>query len=87
MESLSLRGTTKWWLRCGHNPLVTTILNLVCVHYVVLCTVCVYMCTVVLPPGVNKTAINKYIDINNIRFLKGEFQPNYTFLKILVYNV
>ena len=30
-------------------------------HCVVLCIVCVYMCTVLLPPGVNPTAVNKYI--------------------------
>ena len=28
-------------------------------HYVVLCIVCVYMCTVLLPPGVNPIAVNK----------------------------
>ena len=29
-------------------------------HCVVLCIVCVYMCTVLLPPGVNPIAVNKY---------------------------
>ena len=29
-------------------------------HYVVLCIVCVKMCTVLLPPGVNPIAVNKY---------------------------
>jgi hypothetical protein len=33
-------------------------------HYVVLCIVCVYMCTVLLPPGVNPIAVNKYIISN-----------------------
>ena len=28
-------------------------------HYVVLCTVCVYKCTVLLPPGVNPIVVNK----------------------------
>jgi len=35
-------------------------------HCVVLCIVCVQMCTVLLPPGVNPTAVNKYININII---------------------
>ena len=30
-------------------------------HCVVLCIVCVYMCTVLMPPGVNPIAVNKYI--------------------------
>jgi hypothetical protein len=30
-------------------------------HCVVVCTVCVSMCTVLLPPGVNPIAVNKYI--------------------------
>ena len=30
-------------------------------HCDVLCTVCVYMCTVLLPQGVNPTAVNKYL--------------------------
>ena len=30
-------------------------------HCVVLCIVCVYMCTVLLPPAVNPFAVNKYI--------------------------
>ena len=30
-------------------------------HCVVLCTVCVYMCTLLLPPGVNLIAVIKYI--------------------------
>jgi len=29
-------------------------------HCVVLCIVCVQMCTVILPPGVNPIAVNKY---------------------------
>jgi hypothetical protein len=29
-------------------------------HCVVLCTVCVYLCTVLLPPGVDPIAVNKY---------------------------
>ena len=32
-----------------------------CFHYVVQCAVCVYMCTVLLPPGHNPTAVNRYI--------------------------
>jgi len=34
-------------------------------HCVVLCIVCVSMCTVLLLPGVNPTAVNKYIIINS----------------------
>jgi len=30
-------------------------------HCVVLCIVCVLMCTVLLPPSVNPVAVNKYI--------------------------
>jgi hypothetical protein len=30
-------------------------------HCVVLCTVCVYKCAVLLPPGANTIAVNKYI--------------------------
>ena len=30
-------------------------------HCVVLCIVCVQMCTVLLPPGVNQIPVNKYI--------------------------
>jgi len=32
-----------------------------CFHCIVLYTVCVYMCTALLPPGVNPIAVNKYI--------------------------
>jgi len=39
---------------------VRSILGIV-FHCVVLCIVCVYMCTVLLPPGVNPIAVNKYI--------------------------
>jgi len=31
-------------------------------HCVVLCIVCVQMCTVLLPPGVNPIAVNTYIN-------------------------
>jgi len=34
------------------------------VNCVVLCIVCVQMCTVLLPPGVNPIAVNRYININ-----------------------
>ena len=34
------------------------------VNSAVLCTVCVYMCAVLLPPGVNPIAVNKYINIS-----------------------
>ena len=30
-------------------------------HCAFLCTLCVYMCIVLLPPGVNPIAVNKYI--------------------------
>ena len=30
-------------------------------HCVVLCVVCVYMCTLLLPPSVNPITVNKYI--------------------------
>ena len=33
-------------------------------HCVVLCIVCVYMCTALLPPGVKPTAVNKFIVIS-----------------------
>ena len=33
-------------------------------HCVVLCTVCVQLCTVLLPPGVNTITVNKYIKID-----------------------
>jgi hypothetical protein len=41
------------------------VLYIVCVDCVVLRIVCVYMCTVLLPPGVNPIAVNRYININN----------------------
>ena len=34
-------------------------------HCVVVCIVCVSMCTVLLPPGVNPNAVNKYTVINS----------------------
>ena len=37
------------------------VLCIVCVNCVVLCTVCVQTCTVLLPPGINPTAVNKNI--------------------------
>ena len=36
------------------------------VNCVVLCIVCVYMCTVLLLPGVNPIAVNKYINIGDL---------------------
>ena len=38
----------------------------VLLYFVVLCTVCVSMCTVLLLPGVNPIAINKYISYHII---------------------
>jgi len=35
-------------------------------HCAVLCIVCVWMCTVLLPPGVNPIAVNKYITSHHI---------------------
>jgi hypothetical protein len=43
------------WVRISES-LPTKVVNCV-----VLCTVCVEMCTVLLPPGVNPIAVNKYI--------------------------
>ena len=43
--------------KAGHGPHSSTLV-VICV---VLCTVYVYMCTVLLPPGDNPIAINKYI--------------------------
>ena len=37
------------------------------VNCVVLCIVCMYMSTVLLPPGVNPIAVNKYINISYIK--------------------
>ena len=34
-------------------------------HFVVLCIVCMYVCMVLLPPGVNPIAVNKYIKSNS----------------------
>jgi len=39
---------------------VCSVLDIV-FHCVVLCIVCVKLCTVLLPPGVNQIAVNKYI--------------------------
>jgi hypothetical protein len=35
-------------------------------HCVVLCIVCVQMCTVLLPPGVNPIAVNKYSGVSKV---------------------
>jgi hypothetical protein len=46
--------------------------NILCIlcHCVVLCAVCVQMCSVLLPAGVNPIAFNKYI-IHRIEKLVG----------------
>jgi hypothetical protein len=49
--------------KTGHGPLSSTLV-VICV---VLCIVCVLMYTVLLPPGDNPIAVNKYININNIK--------------------
>jgi len=41
----------------------------------VLCIVCVWMCTLLLPPGVNPIAVNKYIKI----VVQGEPKRSTTF--------
>jgi len=41
--------------KTGHGPRCPQI------NCVILCIVCVYMCTVLLPPGVNPIAVNKYL--------------------------
>ena len=43
--------------------------NLRAISCVVLCIVYVSMCTVLLPPGVKPTAVNKYIKISNIKII------------------
>jgi hypothetical protein len=47
--------------------------NILCIlfHCVVLFIVCVKMCNLLLPPGVNPIAVNKCININNILFTKS----------------
>jgi len=40
------------------------VLSVYCLFCVVLFIVCVQMCTVLLPPGDNPIAVNKYININ-----------------------
>jgi len=52
-------------LLCLYILIVVCVLFcLFCFHGVVLCIVCVKMCTVLLPPGVNPIAVNKYIISN-----------------------
>ena len=55
------RGTARTYLIYVVNCVVVLFCYCVVVNYVVLCIVCVYMCTVLLPPGVNPFAVNKYI--------------------------
>jgi len=43
-----------------------------CLFCDVLCTVCVYMCTVLLPPGGYPIAVNKYIISYIIWFTKAK---------------
>ena len=46
---------------CYVYVLLFLLCSVLCIlfHYVVLCTVCVSMCSVLLPPGVNPIAVNK----------------------------
>jgi hypothetical protein len=55
---LSCKANTRVKLaKTGHGP-HSYKLVVICV---VQCIVCVYMCTVLLPPGDNPIAVNKYI--------------------------
>ena len=47
------------------------LLCMFCFHCVVLCIVCVQMCTVLLPPGVNPTAVNKHIISYHISYISS----------------
>ena len=62
---------------------VCSVLSIV-FHCVILCIVCVYMCTVLLPPGVNPIAINKCIVSYHIFRTKLEGHVNmYIYLLVL----
>jgi len=47
---------------------------------IVICIFCVSMCTVLLPPGVNPVAVNKYITINQSS--KMDWAENFMYRKI-----
>jgi hypothetical protein len=56
------------------------------VNCVVLCIVCVWMCTVLLPPCVNPTADNKYIDTHYQYKLYGFFKVLlFTYVHVCMY--
>jgi len=51
--------------RFKHVVVICVVLCIVCIC-VVLCIVCVQMCTVLLSPCVNPTAVDKYISYHTI---------------------
>jgi hypothetical protein len=64
-------------------PITFLCCSMYCLFFVVLCIVCVWMCTVLLPPGVNPIAVNKYININtNLSFLLMESTVYIQFIRI-----
>ena len=58
--------------KTGHGPHSATLV-VICV---VLFIVCVYMCTVLLPPGGYPIAVNKYIMLKSITFRKLNLLPS-----------
>ena len=63
---LSCKGNARVYLaKTGHGPHSSKLVNvvvlcIVCVECVVLYIVCVQLCTVLLPSGVNPISVNKY---------------------------
>jgi hypothetical protein len=57
-------------LRIASPHYLKNVLFCILFNCVVLCIVYVEMCAVLLPPGVNSTAVNKYININKWHYLK-----------------
>ena len=54
-------------------------------HCVVLCIVCVQMCTVLLPPDVNSIAVNKYI-ISSMSTICFDIKQIRYFLKLCIFE-
>jgi len=60
-------------LRIAFPHYLKNVLFCILFNCVVLCIVYVEMCAVLLPPGVNSTAVNKHININKCHYLKKKF--------------
>ena len=65
---------------CSVYSVLYILFCIFCFHCIVLCIVCAWKCAVLLPPGVNPVAVNKYIISYHISYIISHWPNNFIFL-------